>query len=74
MIRLSPLSSVCFSDLHLHRVLRNFIVLSEEHKDLDFFTVLDMALRDKKDNKVEGTRATSKPKGGKKQRVKQITL
>ena len=70
-----PLSSVCFSDLHLHRVLRNFIVLSEEHKDLDFFTVLDMALRDKKDNKVEGNRATSKPKGGgKKQRVKQITL
>lgn len=40
-----PLSAVCFQQINLHRVLRDFIVLSEKHKDKDFFTVLNMALK-----------------------------
>lgn len=38
-----PLASVCFQKLQLHKVLRDFIVLSEKHKDKDYFTVLEMA-------------------------------
>lgn len=40
-----PLSGVCFSQMQLHRVLRDFIELSAKHKDMDYFAVLDMAVK-----------------------------
>lgn len=46
-----PLSGVCFSQLQLHRVLRDFIELSAKHKDKDYFSVLDMAVNARKQTK-----------------------
>lgn len=46
-----PLSGVCFSQLQLHRVLRDFIELSAKHDTKDYFTVLDMAVNARKQAK-----------------------
>jgi hypothetical protein len=43
---------VCFSQLQLHRVLRDFVVLSAKHKDKDYFTVLEMATAPKKSKEL----------------------
>lgn len=47
-----PLSGVCFSQLQLHRVLRDFVVLSAKHKDKDYFTVMEMATAPKKSKEL----------------------
>lgn len=47
-----PLSGVCFSQLQLHRVLRDFVVLSAKHKDKDYFTVMAMATAAKKSKQL----------------------
>ena len=43
-----PLAQVCFSQLQLHKVLRDFVVLSAKHKDKDYFAVMEMATAPKK--------------------------